>query len=70
MFSGIATGGVGVGAEGEGEEVVVALALGAGGVGLEGEWEEAVFALEVLVAALVAALEGGEGLGRTAVAGR
>ena len=59
----------GGGLEGEGEEVVVVFALGAGGVGLEGEGEEAVFALEVLVAAL-AALEGGDGLGRAAAAGR
>ena len=56
--------------EGDGEGVVVVLALGAGGAGLEGEGEEAVFALELLEAALAAALKGGEGLGRAAAVGR
>ena len=56
--------------EGDGEGVVVVLALGAGGAGLEGEREEAVFALELLEAALAAALKGGEGLGRAAAVGR
>ena len=51
------------------------LALGAGGAALErdgeqGEGTEAGFALAALVAALAAALEGGEGLARAAASGR
>ena len=61
--------------EGEGVGGGGVLALGAGGAALErdgeqGEGTEAGFALAALAAALTAALEGGEGLGRAAASGR